>query len=233
MLESVGFLSERDIDLLTLGKPGFSSYSSYLESDLWDTIRRAILHRDECRCTSLKCLSKYKDKITKQVHHLGYSRAVLLGISTPSLVTLCKRCHEDIEFDALGKKLTYKEAFGRTLLVVAGLRQRISKTKSVANNPAIGKWFRTRWDSDKHRNTARAIYVKLEPKWKTLILKELYQGKLPKSLGPWLDLESELKQMCALKGKTYFPFEPNRKVKPLKYIITSAQIKELSRLRKG
>lgn len=65
---------------------GFTSYQDYLDSELWQTIRRQVLDRDlhRCRCR----------KAATQVHHSDYSVATLRGERLHRLVSVCRRCHE-------------------------------------------------------------------------------------------------------------------------------------------
>ena len=74
---------------------GFKSYSQYLDSDLWDLIRRETLARDQCRCRNLKCV----EEGPKHVHHLAYSLPVLFGNNPVLVITLCEKCHTFVEFD--------------------------------------------------------------------------------------------------------------------------------------
>ena len=66
-------------------------YRDYLNSDVWQRLRSKRLSIDEFRCQ--KCRSPFG----LQVHHLRYPK--ILGTEDPytDLITLCKRCHEEIE----------------------------------------------------------------------------------------------------------------------------------------
>lgn len=76
---------------------GFSSYKEYLSSQLWKEIRANVLQQyPECRVC---------DKPATNVHHKSYSRMVMIGVLTSELVSLCTKCHEQIEFSESGHKL--------------------------------------------------------------------------------------------------------------------------------
>lgn len=80
--------AERNEVLKSLGYP---TYNHYLSSDLWSGIRNRVLLRDGYACNL--CIAR-----GNAVHHLSYSREVLLGEDDSSLVTLCNRCHKKVEF---------------------------------------------------------------------------------------------------------------------------------------
>jgi hypothetical protein len=90
------FYAERDTSLREMG---FETYASYLASDDWAKIKAGVIwsRGSVCRC----CLASGTD-----VHHLDYSLATMRGLKASSLVVLCRRCHEWIEFrpDHEGKK---------------------------------------------------------------------------------------------------------------------------------
>ncbi len=68
-----------------------SPYEAYLATALWKTIRARVLARDHTTCQACR-------KKATLVHHKSYDRDVLDGNRDESLVSLCKRCHKDIEF---------------------------------------------------------------------------------------------------------------------------------------
>ena len=80
----------------------------YLKSALWKKIKKWILERDNYTCAS--CGYKLPDpralRIFKNlhVHHKSYDLDVLEGNREDQLITLCKRCHEEIEFHSDGRK---------------------------------------------------------------------------------------------------------------------------------
>ena len=80
----------------------FSSYSAYLKSSVWKLIRKQILLRDNYKC--VVC-----NEPAQIVHHKDYNAHTLAGKHPENLVSLCKVCHNKIEFD-LAKKRTLKKA---------------------------------------------------------------------------------------------------------------------------
>jgi hypothetical protein len=85
-----------------LRKLGFNSYNHYLSSPLWRGIRKKVLTTHKfCRICHRKAV---------QVHHLSYSRAVLLGENLRPLVPICIGCHHKIEFDKQGYKRSFAGA---------------------------------------------------------------------------------------------------------------------------
>ena len=78
----------RDDNLRVLG---FKSYSEYLRSALWKSIRKRVIDTGPPECA--KCL---KRKAT-QVHHRSYDPATLRGDSILSLTKLCGGCHRRAE----------------------------------------------------------------------------------------------------------------------------------------
>lgn len=85
---------------------GFGSYKSYLNSALWKNIRKATLERDGFSC-------RFCGTRATQVHHLDYSLQALRGDSLDSLVSTCRNCHVDVEFDG-SKKLTAAKTYRKT-----------------------------------------------------------------------------------------------------------------------
>lgn len=68
-------------------------YFKYLRSPLWRRkIRPRVLRRDGHQCRV--CNSRER----VQVHHIAYTREVLKGRADYLLVTVCRICHEMIEF---------------------------------------------------------------------------------------------------------------------------------------
>lgn len=68
-----------------------TDYQLYLESGLWKEIRSRILERDQGVCQMCKAGAEV-------VHHKSYDREVLDGKRDSDLISLCKSCHESIEF---------------------------------------------------------------------------------------------------------------------------------------
>lgn len=76
---------------------GFSSYGEYLTSQHWSNIRALVLKKYAYHC--VLC-----EKSATEVHHISYDMDVLLGVDTTKLVSLCRACHQSIEFAPDGTK---------------------------------------------------------------------------------------------------------------------------------
>lgn len=96
-----------------LRKLGYKKYKRYLKSKLWKNIRQLVLIRDKYQCQSC-------DNVATQVHHKVYSFATLSGKNLKGLVSICRRCHETIEFFSNGKKTDIKVANKRLLAIKRG-----------------------------------------------------------------------------------------------------------------
>ena len=109
---------------------GYSSYGDYLISDLWEKIRTVVMERDDKRC-------KICSGRAFVVHHLDYNRSTLLGNSLDGLVSICHKCHEEIEFTKEGQKRSLVEAL-KTYNTLCGIKpvrvkkdiRRVKRTKS-------------------------------------------------------------------------------------------------------
>jgi hypothetical protein len=78
---------------------GFDCYSNYLVSELWKSIREKVLRRDAHTCYGCRGFAF-------QVHHKEYTVAVLKGTNLTPLVSVCRDCHQKIEFDHKGNKIS-------------------------------------------------------------------------------------------------------------------------------
>jgi hypothetical protein len=76
---------------------GYESYRDYLRSPLWSKIRRRVFGRDEGKC-------RICGERGEQVHHQSYDARTLKGKTIKRLLLLCRRCHEEVEVDGLGRK---------------------------------------------------------------------------------------------------------------------------------
>lgn len=92
---------DRNSLLVTLG---FLTYQDYLSSDLWLSILKRCFRLKGTVCTLCK------RKKASVVHHVAYSKKVLLGLDMKPLFPLCQGCHVKIEFSAKGDKRTLNEA---------------------------------------------------------------------------------------------------------------------------
>lgn len=82
--------------------PTLYSHSEYLATPLWKKIRGRVLRRDKRKC--VRCGAR-----AGEVHHRSYAREVLEGNADHLLVSLCRGCHEVVEFDESGRKRTHEE----------------------------------------------------------------------------------------------------------------------------
>lgn len=84
-----------------LKKMGFDSYYAYLDSKLWNKIRKQVLSKfPKCLCCGYKA---------SQIHHIEYSAKTLHGDCLHGLVSICRECHDKIETEGYRKR-TLKEA---------------------------------------------------------------------------------------------------------------------------
>jgi hypothetical protein len=90
-----------------LTEMGYSSYKEYLAGKVWSEIRiRQIKKQSWCTgCGRKAC----------QVHHLRYDKATLSGKSSRFIVSICDKCHRQIEFDEYNNKLSLRKANERLL----------------------------------------------------------------------------------------------------------------------
>jgi hypothetical protein len=77
-------------------------YNEYILSSDWQRIRRERLQKDGFRC--VRCARRHE----LQVHHLTYERLGHERID--DLVTVCVRCHNDIDFADQRSEITEQMA---------------------------------------------------------------------------------------------------------------------------
>ena len=82
-----------------LARMGFDSYKAYLRSNAWFYIRRRVMKRDDNQCRGCGAFSK-----------MVYHPDTLQGRSLDGLSTICRSCHDHIERDHEGNKLSLREA---------------------------------------------------------------------------------------------------------------------------
>jgi len=82
---------------------GYASYGQYLRSTTWENIRETVLRENNYCC--VRC-----GRRATQVHHRHYSRAVLTGQNTRSLIAICYDCHTKAEREEDGSKRDIVEA---------------------------------------------------------------------------------------------------------------------------
>jgi hypothetical protein len=104
---------ERNALLKTLG---FRTYKDYLESWLWQEIKRKAFALHGYACVFCKEKSIL-------LHHKSYHRKVLLGEDLTPLAPMCRECHEMVELDSNGKKRRLKQAQAMFLAMMRSKRQ--------------------------------------------------------------------------------------------------------------
>lgn len=100
---AVSAYSERDA---LLGSMGFATYSEYLGSDLWKSIRGRALSFYGRRCRVCGKARRI------QVHHEAYTEANLSGASMEGLKVICERHHRKAEYSR-GRKVSLAIANAR------------------------------------------------------------------------------------------------------------------------
>jgi hypothetical protein len=108
---------------------GFATYADYLASERWSNIREVVLKRDQWICTGCG------DRAT-QVHHHSYAREVLLGSNLRPLSAICRRCHQQIEFDRRNGKLAPSRANRKLRAKRRRSKGRIAQIKAAILPPS-------------------------------------------------------------------------------------------------
>lgn len=134
-LIGLGTYQQRDVNIDILG---FKTYSTYLRSPLWQIVRKEVLRRDKYKCQAKGCKRK-----AQEVHHLSYSIATLVGRNAGMMVSLCRDCHEECEFDSKGNKLTAVESRIKIFSMVTGIER-----KKGVSDIRIGAWYQCRWEEE-------------------------------------------------------------------------------------
>ena len=111
LLKELGFVDDRNR----------ASYFHYLQSKLWHGIRKRAyrIHGRNCK------LCPHRATL---VHHLSYSRAVLMGHDLTQLAPLCKICHNRVEMRKGRKRKLVSAQLRYTTLLV----KRIEQLKALA-----------------------------------------------------------------------------------------------------
>jgi hypothetical protein len=122
---------------------GFSTYSDYLASDLWKSIRARVLKRDHGQCC--RC-----GRGATQVHHKSYHINVLLGRTLKPLVSICHTCHKAIEFKSTGEKNCLHEA-NRALKWFTAKPKKPSKSQLKKQRRKKPRWLRLKLARSKPR----------------------------------------------------------------------------------
>lgn len=104
---------------------GYASYTQYLSSVHWLTIRESVLDQyPDCRCCGRRA---------DVVHHDRYDYLTMSGRSTKFLVSLCHECHEEVEFLPDGTKADTRTARKR----LHDLAARLGSSYSSVSPPPI------------------------------------------------------------------------------------------------
>jgi len=69
------------------------SPSEYRNTALWKTIRDWVRRRDKNTCQTCEIKHRHLD-----IHHRDYERETLEGFNEGSLITLCRKCHDKVEY---------------------------------------------------------------------------------------------------------------------------------------
>lgn len=88
-------------------KLGFGSYQNYLHSSTWKRIRKEVLEKRHYKCAMC-------GGCANQVHHLRYTKPVLLGEGDHylgGLVAICDRCHYSVSMYAKANKIHEQYAY--------------------------------------------------------------------------------------------------------------------------
>lgn len=93
-----------------LKRLGYPSYRAYLQSALWQKLRRDALERDSWTCRL--CGGR-----ATEVHHETYSEKLLAGRTIDGLVSICRTCHQWVEFTRFGNKRDVKRVTKITRLM--------------------------------------------------------------------------------------------------------------------
>jgi len=76
---------------------GYESYSEYLLSPLWASIRARVYSLKGRTC-------RLCPHVAEVCHHQSYAPAVLRGDDITHILPLCRRCHHEIEYNHRGGK---------------------------------------------------------------------------------------------------------------------------------
>lgn len=125
---------------------GYETYSEYLKSDIWSSIRSKKLHHNP-HCELCR-------DIATQVHHFAYGWNILVGDTIVPLVSACRSCHLEIEFTS-GRKLSLRDSqekliglmldrgmFGRakSLGVFIRSKDRLRAAAGKASSCGVPRW---------------------------------------------------------------------------------------------
>lgn len=121
----------------TVRAMGYESYTKYLESELWATIRLTVLaERPLCHSCGAPAT---------QVHHGCYKRRVLEGRDRTQLFPVCGKCHKEAEFrNRDGEKLNPHQATVK-LNQIRKNNDGKPKKKKKGGRPELGLRHKYKW----------------------------------------------------------------------------------------
>lgn len=122
------------------------AYDKYLQSGVWKHVRGWVLKRDENNCQLCQ-------QLATEVHHISYREIVKQGCENHMLISLCHKCHHDVEFNG---------AYHRT---VPERGVRLDELMQEQNNRTLDDWIHEQKGCcpDEHWNHLR------EWKWRCFI----------------------------------------------------------------
>ena len=143
----MGAYAKRDATLLTLG---FGSYASYLDSELWKSIRAKVLIRDKRRCRC--CLEP-----AFQVHHDSYGESTLKGDSFDRLFSICESCHRKLEFEPSGRKRLFNEVRRELVKMLADCQAELKSLIQRKSKRSKAQSKKAKFQAKRRRLTAELV----------------------------------------------------------------------------
>ncbi len=142
----------RNENLKTLG---FVSYSAYLASPLWASVRDLVTEQRGTRC--VKCREPMAC-----LHHQRYSLGDLTGDDLSHIHPICNRCHKKVEFFSDGTKARFGWVRKRFIALMASrdLPEK-KKRKSPVERKACRQARAAEWRRIAEEN--RALLLKAVP----------------------------------------------------------------------
>jgi hypothetical protein len=102
-----------------LKRMGFHSYQDYLKSWIWRAVRKKQLKKQPL-CTGC-------GEAATEVHHLVYDESTMRGFCDRGLVSICRTCHESVEFDERFNKLGIMDVNKKLLALLQNCKRRTPK----------------------------------------------------------------------------------------------------------
>jgi hypothetical protein len=132
-----------------LAEMGFQSYADYLSSDLWASIKRAVMDRAKGKCRLCR-------KEAEVVHHRRYDRCVMEGKANCHLVALCRVCHHNVEVNHNGEKRSSRGAE----IAYKRMMKRAEQGKPLVSTAAGRAWGKRMGLKYRARNRKRKLEAK-------------------------------------------------------------------------